>query len=87
MTTKHSPLCELQRQADKVAATLKAASRGEIEFKKGAHHKPVVVSFAVVMDDKILKIEMAWDTIRQTSEAGISEFILREMRESREAVQ
>jgi hypothetical protein len=85
MTTKHSPLRELKRQADIVAAKLKAASRGEVQFKDGAQHR-ASVKVGVVMDDKVLTIEMAWDTIRATSEAGLSEFILKHMREQRDAV-
>jgi hypothetical protein len=44
------------------------------------------VTFGVVMDDKIIKIEMEWATIRATSEAGISEYILNQMRDSRDPI-
>ena len=86
MTTKHSPLRELQRQADTIAGKLKAAERGEITVKDGAREKESI-TVGVVMDDKILKIEISWETIRSASEAGISEFILNHMREARHAVQ
>jgi hypothetical protein len=62
-------------QASRVAATLKAAG--------GAAHAAEVTSFAIVMDDKILKVEMPWATIRSTSEAGIAEYIFNLMREDR----
>jgi hypothetical protein len=38
------------------------------------------------MDDKVLSIEMSWATIRATSEVGIAEFILKHMRNARDAV-
>lgn len=89
MTTARSPLPVLKAQADKIAVQLKAASEG-----KQIAHDPAgkiaaalateSVKFAVVMDDKILKIEMPWATIRTTTEAGIADFILDRMREQRD---
>lgn len=85
MTTKHSPLRELRRQADLIAQKLKAAERGEITVKDDARNKESI-KVGVVMDDKILQIEMPWELIRSSSEAGISEFVLKHMREARDAV-
>ena len=92
MTTAHSPLRVLKAQADKIAAALKAAERGEkiahdVLGKIEAARARESISFGVVMDDKVLKIEMAWATIRATSEVGISEFILKQMRDARDTVQ
>ena len=75
MTTAHSPRRVLKAQAKRCAATLKAAERGDkIAVDHGdkitAARSNESLSFAVVMDDKILKIEMAWATIRDTSEDG-----------------
>ncbi len=90
MTTKHSPLSKLKAQADKIAQKLKAMERGEnvhadplgkIEAARGRD----ALKFVVAMDDKFISIEMPWAKIRETSEVGISEWILRQMRESREA--
>jgi hypothetical protein len=82
----------LKAQADKIAAALKAVERGEavdIIDARGkfaaARHKEAV-KFAVIMDDKTLAIEIRWDTIRQMSETGIAEWILRYMRGARESV-
>jgi hypothetical protein len=36
------------------------------------------------MDDKVLTIDMPWVTIRETSEVGIAEYILRHMRDARD---
>lgn len=90
MTTARSPLRVLKTQAEKIAAALKAAERGEkIAADPGgkieAARAKESITFGVVMDDKVLKIEMAWATIRATSEAGISEYIVNHMRESRDA--
>jgi hypothetical protein len=89
MTTAHSPLRVLKAQADRMAASLKAAERGEIiASDPGAKIQKArgldSIRFAVVMDDKVLTIEMTWATIRWRSEAGIAEFILNEMRKSRD---
>lgn len=91
MTTKHSPLSALKAQADKMAAIIKAAERGEkidVRFAEkidAARAKPSF-KFGVVMDDKIITIDMPWATIRATSEAGLSEYIVRQMREARDVV-
>ncbi len=89
MTTARSPLRKLRAQADNIAAMLKAAERGEtivggntLTFKR--EDKPTI-KFCVAMDDKALIIEMAWVTIKDTSEAGLSEYIMRQMRDQREA--
>lgn len=93
MTTARSPLRALKAQADKMAAALKATERGEATFgddvggKIAASRARGSITFGVVMDDKVLKIEMSWATIRETSEAGISEYILKQMREDRAALQ
>lgn len=91
MTTKHSPLRALKAQADKIAATLKAAERGEkidLRFAEKIDAARAKESFKVgiVMDDKIITIDMPWATIRSTSEVGLAEYILNQMREARDAV-
>ena len=90
MTTARSPLRKLKAQADTIAARLKAWDRGELDAndstgKVAAARARESIKFAVAMDDKVLSIEMPWSKIRSTSEAGISEYILRHMREQRDA--
>lgn len=90
MTTSHSPLRVLKAQADHIAKHLKAISRGEnpIEDRGGklaAARDRESVKFVVVMDDKVLTIDLPWVTIRETSEVGIAEFILKHMRGARDA--
>lgn len=92
MTTAHSPLRVLKAQADKIAATLKAAERGEnidVRFAEKIEAARKTDSFVVgvMMDDKIIKIEMPWTTIRSTSEVALAEYILDQMREMRGTVQ
>jgi hypothetical protein len=89
MTTARSPLRVLKAQADKIAMALKAAERGETiatdpAGKIAAARTRESVTFAVVMDDKVLKIELPWATVRETSEVGIAEYILKQMREARD---
>ncbi len=91
MTTKHSPLRVLKAQADQIAAALKAAERGEkidvrLAEKIAAARANESFKVGIVMDDKIITIEMPWATIRSTSEVGIAEYILKQMREERDAV-
>lgn len=92
MTTSLSPLRDLKAQADKIAATLKAVDRGEKVAndpagKIAASIAKGVVKIGVVMDDKVITLEMSWVTVRATSEAGMAEYILKLMRGSREAQQ
>lgn len=92
MTTKHSPLRVLKAQADKIAMVLKATERGEnpvqdVGGKIAAARGKEAVKFGIVMDDKIITIEMPWATIRATSEVGMAEYILNQMREARDVVQ
>lgn len=89
MTTRHSPLRVLTAQADKIAATLKAAERGEridarfAEKIAEARSKPSF-TVGVVMDDKVLKLEMPWTVIKETTEPALAAYILGQMRESRD---
>jgi hypothetical protein len=77
MTTANSPLHELTAQANKLAETLKkSANLSVIRIYD-------VCKFSVIMDDKIVVIEMLWETIRASSEAELSDFILRQMQEQR----
>lgn len=91
MTTSQSPLSALKAQSDRIAAMLKAAERGEkidvrfAEKIKAARTKDKL-TFGIAMDDKYIKIEIPWATIRAASEVGLSEFILKEMRGARAAV-
>jgi hypothetical protein len=91
MTTKHSPLRVLKGQADKIAETLKRAERGEIVEARFAQKIEAARSnetfkVGIVMDDKVITIEMPWATIRSTSEVGLAEYILDQMREARNVV-
>ena len=91
MTTRHSPLSALKAQADKIAEVLKRWERGEkigVRFaaKIDAARGKESFKFGIVMDDKIITIEMPWTTIRSANEAGLAEYILNQMREARDAV-
>lgn len=92
MTTSLSPLRVLKAQADKIAQTIKAVERGEspIEDRGGriaAARNKDTFKVGVVMDDKLITIDMAWATIRAHSEVGLAEYILKLMRGSRETIQ
>lgn len=85
MTTSNSPLKKIKAQADNIAKMLKAIERGEkvMEDRGGKIAAALArgsVKFGVVMDDKTIAIEMQTSTIRATTEAGISDFIVNHMR-------
>lgn len=86
MTTKHSSLHALKAQADKIAGMLKASERGEVvdvrfAEKINAARRRESFQIGIVMDDKIITIALPWVTIRATSETGLSEYIVKQMRE------
>jgi hypothetical protein len=91
MTTAHSPLSALTAQADNIAKKIKAIDRGEpVDDPSGKIAASIAAGFfkfAVVMDDKLISITMQWSTIHETSEAGLSAFILKHMHNARETVQ
>ena len=86
MTTKNSPLHKLKAQADKIAAVMKAVERGEKVAADPAGKIAAAlargeVKFGIVMDDKVITVTLPCATIRESDEAGISEWILAHMRE------
>ena len=91
MTTASSPPRILKAQADKIAMGLKALGRGEKISAdpackiEGARERDSLI-FAIAMDDKVIKFEIPWITILEASEAGLSEFILRQMRGARDTI-
>lgn len=85
MTTSNSPLHKLKAQADNIAKIIKAVERGEKVAadpvgKMAAALARGLVKFGIVMDDKIITMEMPTALIRETTEAGISEFVVNHMR-------
>jgi len=91
MSTSRSPGRVLKAQADKIAAMLKAAERGEkIDMRFAAkiaeaRTKPFF-KMGIVMDDKIVTITMPWETIQGTDESGLSAWIVKQMRGGSDAV-
>lgn len=86
-TAAHTPLRQMQETADEWARKLKAWERGDVaadargriaEWRKRPH-----VEFVVMFDDKGLKFGMEWAAIAEQSEAQLSFFILRTIREWR----
>ena len=89
MTTSRSPIRVLKNQADSMAKMLKAVERRE--FPTVPHAAKIIAArdkpglkFAVMMDDKLISIEMTWAKIHDTSEAALSAFILKYMRNQRD---
>lgn len=90
MTTAHSPLSAIKAQADKIAASLKAFERGEkidVPFaqKIAAARGQASIKIGIVMDDKIITIDIPWAIIRRTGEVGLAEYIVKQMREEKDS--
>lgn len=88
MSTSHSPLKKLKTEAARIAKQLKMLAAGKSTANDPAGKIKAAlaretVNFGIVMDDKVLTVEMPWSQIRETSEAGIAEWILDYMRDAR----
>ena len=93
MSTKHSRPAKLRAEADLMASTIIKAVRGHAgadpsmaQAVEKARAAGPSFKFAVVMDDKALTIEMTWEALAETDAAGLSEYILKQMQERRDAV-
>ncbi len=80
-------LSELRRQADKIAKNLKAIDRGETvtddrDGKIAASRIKGEVKFAIIVNDKACVIEMTWASIRDSTEAALSAFVLKQLRDT-----
>lgn len=82
MTTKSSPYKVLKAQADKIAAALKAPGARA----RSKHPLKEAVKVGIVMDDKVIALEMSWSLIAETSEPALAEYIVDQMRETSAAV-
>lgn len=78
MTTKNSPYAKLKAQADKIAAILKHPKARSQSKRPDAP----TVNVGIVMDDKVIRIDMAWTLIAETEEAALAEYIMRQMQET-----
>lgn len=86
MMTSESPPHVIKLQADNIAARLKAAERRDptADQRFAAVRDKEWIVFAIVMDDKFLKIEMTWTLIHDMTEAAISEYIIKHMQGAKE---
>jgi hypothetical protein len=84
MTTAKSPPGQLRAQAHTIADTLKRAARGEKIAndplgKIPASKERGFIDFAIVMDDKILKIQVPWKVIEESTVPQLCDFIFEQM--------
>jgi hypothetical protein len=82
MSTSKSPLSKLKKEASAIAVKLKAMERGEEPEMVAAREKPFV-KFGLVMDDKVLMIELPWSMIELHGEVSLAEFLVKHMRGQR----
>lgn len=88
MTTKNSSPAALRVQAESIARVLKAAERGDKIDGPNAHKivearltKPSFKT-GIVMDDKVITIDMPWPLIKEYSEEALAAYILAQMQET-----
>lgn len=85
MTTSKSPPDVIRAQAHRIAETLKKVADGGIinvsdpNGKLKASLEKGVVDFGIVMDDKIVKIEIPWETVRVHTQQSLCDWIFRLM--------
>lgn len=80
MSTGNSPLRVLKMQADKMAKNIKAIERGEVVVKDPDGTNMLAndtVKFGIVMDDRVITMEISWKKIRETSEVSLAAYILK----------
>lgn len=80
MTTAQSPIGKIRKQATKIARTLKAALTDPHPRFDAARKNPGFKA-GIVMDDKVITLNVPWETIRETSEVALTEWIIKQMRE------
>lgn len=78
MTTKSSPIRVLKTQAERIAKALKNPATPQMT---AARLKPIFKT-GIVMDDKVITVEMSWDLVDSTTEPALAEYILKLMREA-----
>lgn len=84
MTTSQSPIRLLRAQATYIAKTLKDAERGyfpDMAFaaKFKAAREKESFSMGLVMDDKVLTLDIPWTKIQETNATDLTEWIVRKM--------
>ncbi|MCK1577834.1 hypothetical protein [Bradyrhizobium sp. 174] len=89
MTTSQSPLRVLKAQASNIAHLLKVVERGDnvtedAGGKIAASLAKGVAKVAIAMDEKVIILDIAWSTVKTSSEVALAEYVLKLMRGSRE---
>lgn len=85
MSTGNSPLSKLKREAENMARILKMADRGERIAKDplgkiAASKASGVFAIGLMIDDKVVRVDIPWRTIHSFSEVALAEWILKLMR-------
>jgi len=85
MSTSQSPRRKLKAEASKMARILKDVAAGksvveDVGGKLAASLARGTAKVAIMMDDKIIAIEMEWDAVRATGQIALAEVIFKKMR-------
>lgn len=91
MTTKHSPLRILRAQADRIADMICKTERGEpvdasFAAKIAEARSKEAVKIGIVMDDKVITLELPWSVIRSSGRVALAAYVLDQMRETRRVI-
>jgi hypothetical protein len=85
VTTKNSSLRRLRAQAAEIAHVMKQAEAGIARDTRILEARCTKPNFktGIVMDDKVITLDIPWTTIAETEKAALAEYVLGLMRESR----
>jgi len=72
MTTSQSPDYRIRQQSAAIAARLKQAAAGEIYIPSKDKDR---IKIGIAMDDKTITLEIPWETIRNTTQSALDEYI------------
>jgi hypothetical protein len=71
VSTSNSPIEKLRAEAARMVPHLKRASQSKANLPD--------LKFGIVMDDKVISIEMSLKTIRESTPEALEELLVREM--------
>jgi len=85
VTTAQSPAEKVRAQAMHIAALLLAIERGDLPKGMSADKLAKARSrdtfkAGIIMDDKTVIVEIAWDAVRDTNQEALTDFIISLMR-------
>lgn len=76
MSTSNSPIEKLRAEAERISIRLKEMETGENLHGLSHLRLKDPMTMGIIQDDKVIKITIAWKTIKETTEEALTEYIL-----------